>query len=162
MLFSWFGIVAAVIVVGMLFRGFKTGGVAMIGNVASMVVGFVLTAYVVSWLNEYVLVGWSSSHPIAAIVAFVVIFLTVLKLLGLAVSLLNGIFKIVSFIPLVGPANRLLGVAVGLAEGLLIVLLIVYGIALFLTSFIQPTGLTYELGLSFMRNLSLFFPSIPL
>ena len=160
--FSWFDIVALVIVVGMCFRGWKQGGVTMIGNLASTVVGFVATAYIVSWLNEHVLVGWSASHPIFAIVGFVVIFLFVVKLLGLAVALLDTMFKIVSFIPLVGPANRLLGVAVGLAEGLLMVVLVIYAITLFLLAYVQPTGLTYGLGLSFMRQLSLFFPSIPL
>lgn len=160
--FSWFDIVALVIVVGMCFRGWKQGGVTMIGNLASVVVGFIATAYIVSWINAYVLVGWSSSHPILAIVGFIVIFLLVTKLLGLAVSLLDTLFKIVSFIPLVGPANRLLGVVVGVVEGAFLILLVVYITATFLTALVTPSGPTYDIALHVARSLSLIFPSIPL
>lgn len=162
MSFTWFDIVALVIVIGMCFRGWKQGGVTMIGNVARVIVGFVVTAYAVAWLNEHVLVGWSSSHPIAAIIGFIFIFLLVVRLLGLAVALVNGVWKVVSFIPLVGPANRLLGLVVGLVESAVLILLVVYVSATFLTSLVIPSGPTYETALHIARSLSLFFPSIPL
>lgn len=160
--FSWFDIIALVIVIGMCFRGWRQGGVVMAGSALSVVVGFVATAYVVEWLDTHILLGWSSSHPIAAIIGFIFIFLFVIKLLGLIVALLNTMFRIVSLIPLVGPANRLIGAVVGIAEGALIILLVVYAIATFLTSLVIPSGQTYETALHVVRSLSLFLPSIPL
>lgn len=159
---TWFDILAVAVVIGMSVRGWRAGGVMMLGRVASIIIGFVLTAYLASWINEHWLVGWSASHQVWSVVGFVALLLIIMKLLAIAVSILNSAFRIVSIIPLVGPLNSIIGALVGLANGVIIMLFVVYIFALFLTSLAQPSGVTYEYGLALMRNLSLFFPSIPL
>lgn len=127
MIFNAVDIVAAVILLGTAIGGWRAGGIVMVGNILSLVAGFVVTAYVFSWLSGLPMFeNWHTNHPIFTVMAFVIVLSIVVKLLRLVVALLNQLYRIIALIPLLGPANRLIGAAVGAAEGALVLLVMVY------------------------------------
>lgn len=108
-------------------RGWRAGGIVMVGNIASLIAGFVATAYLFHWLSQtQFLMNWHTTHPILTIIVFIFVLGIIVRLLRLVVHLLNSLYKIISVIPLLGPANRLAGAGVGLVEALVVLALATY------------------------------------
>ena len=107
MTFNWIDfIVLAVLAVGAI-RGWRAGFIVMVGNIASLVVGVVATAWIFSMLSSWhVLANWHIGHPIVTVIVFLLILAIVVKLLRLVVKLLNGIYRIISIIPGMGLTQR--------------------------------------------------------
>jgi membrane protein required for colicin V production len=78
-----------------------------------------------AWL-EPILLGNGS---LARIVAFIVIFVLINRLVGLIFYVLNRVFHLVAIIPFTKSLNRLLGALFGFIEGCLVLGLILYFIA---------------------------------
>lgn len=127
MTFNWIdAIVGLVLVVGAL-RGWRAGFIVMVGNIASLVVGVVATAWIFSLLsNWHVLANWHLGHPVVTVIVFLLILAIVVRLLRLVVKLLNGIYKIISVIPGMGLLNGALGGVVGLAQSVVALVLAMY------------------------------------
>lgn len=127
MAFNWIDfIVLAVLAVGAI-RGWRAGFIVMVGNIASLVVGVVATAWIFSLLSSWhVLANWHLGHPIVTVIVFLLILAIVVRLLRLVVKLLNGIYRIISIIPGMGLLNGALGSVIGLAQGAVVLVLAMY------------------------------------
>lgn len=127
MVFNWIDfIVLFVLAVGAI-RGWRAGFVVMAGNIASLVVGVVATAWIFSMLSSWhVLANWHIGHPVVTVIVFLLILAIVVKLLRLVVKLLNGIYRVISIIPGMGLLNGALGGVIGLTQGAVVLVLVVY------------------------------------
>ncbi|MFH1225660.1 MAG: CvpA family protein [bacterium] len=87
-------------------------------------IGIALGAYLAG-LGHAVLGGWLTpiflGHEVAAkIVAFIILFTLINRLVGLLFWVINKVFNIISIIPFLKTINRLAGAILGLAEGVLV------------------------------------------
>jgi len=109
--------------------GFTMGLVQTIGALIGVVVGGWLAGIfyepVGAWL-EPILLGNAIT---ARIIAFILVFTIVNRLIGLAFWIINKIFNLVSIIPFTKSLNRFLGALLGFLEGTLAI-----GIVLYFTS----------------------------
>lgn len=161
-------IVAAIILLGTAIRGWRAGGIVMVGNILSLIAGFVVTAYVFSWLSGLPMFeNWQAGHPILTVVAFIVVLSIVVKLLHLVVALLNQLYRIIALLPLLGPANRLIGATVGAAEGALVLLVMVYLVqnVVFVSSLLPASvnnviasSTTFNMGVFLLDRLQFLIP----
>ena len=106
--------------------GFTMGLVQAIGAIIGIVLGtWVAGLYfepVGAWL-EPILLGQATT---ARIIAFIVIFTLVNRIVGLGFWFVNKIFKIFTIIPFTKSINRILGAILGLIEGVLAIGVIFY------------------------------------
>jgi len=111
--------------------GFALGLVQTIGALVGVVVGAWLAGVfyepVGAWL-EPILLGHGNT---ARIVAFIVVFVLINRLIGLVFWILNKVFNLISIIPFTKTINRLLGALLGLLEGTLVLGLIIYFVSRF-------------------------------
>ncbi|MFA5047810.1 MAG: CvpA family protein [Patescibacteria group bacterium] len=129
MAFTIVDVILIVIVLIFALVGFASGLVQAVGTIIGIFVGaWVASHYFVllgDWLTPIVL-----GHALVAkIIAFIILFILVSRLIGLIFHLLDKAFKIISIIPFLKSINRLGGMLLGLVEGALVVGLIVYVIA---------------------------------
>lgn len=87
-------------------------------------IGIALGAYLAG-LGHAMLGSWLSpiffGHEIAAkIVAFIILFTLINRLVGLLFWIINKVFNIISIIPFLKTINRLAGAILGLTEGVLV------------------------------------------
>ena len=106
--------------------GFALGLVQTIGALIGVVLGAWLAGIyyepVGAWLDP-ILLGQSAT---ARIIAFILIFTLINRLIGLIFWFINKIFNIISIIPFTKSLNRLLGAIFGLLEGTLALGIILY------------------------------------
>jgi len=69
-----------------------------------------------NWLEPYVL----DQENVARVIAFIVIFVIVNRLVGLIFHILNKVFNIISLIPFLKSINRIGGAILGFIEGILV------------------------------------------
>ncbi|NUM25477.1 MAG: CvpA family protein [Candidatus Buchananbacteria bacterium] len=106
--------------------GFALGLVQSIGALVGVVAGTWLAGMyyepVAGWL-EIILLG---NAVAARVIAFILLFTIVNRLVGLAFWLVNKIFNLISIIPFAKSFNRILGALFGLIEAVLAIGTIVY------------------------------------
>lgn len=99
--------------------GFVTGLIQAMGALIGLVAGSWLAGQfyeqVAGWLTPIFL----GNVITAKIVAFILIFTLVNRLVGLLFWMIGKVFNLVSFIPFTKTINRVLGALFGLAEGVL-------------------------------------------
>jgi uncharacterized membrane protein required for colicin V production len=94
-------------------------------SAAGSLVGSAAGVFISSRIYEYpanVLVrvtGWSGNFP--KVVMFVVVFLIVNRLVGLAFQLLDKLLYVFTSLPIISSLNRILGTIFGVFEGILVV-----------------------------------------
>ena len=114
--------------------GFALGLIHTIGALVGVVVGSYLAGVLYepdgSWLEPFFL----GNANTARIVAFIVIFVLINRLVGLVFWLVNKIFHLISIIPFTKSLNRLLGALFGFLEGSLVLGLSLYFISRFTIS----------------------------
>lgn len=157
MSFSWFDIVALVVLGLGLLHGWRAGFIVMVGNLASLVVGVVASAYAATWLSSHW--GWTGVQLIAA---FVVLALVAAKLARLVVWFVDRIWKVISILPLLGPLNRLFGAVIGAVEAAVLLVIVTY---LFMNYWLPNiNGLvdsfTFEVAYNIARRLTLLLPTL--
>lgn len=111
--------------------GFALGLVQTIGALVGVVIGAWLAGVFYeplgAWL-EPILLGHGNT---ARIVAFIVVFVLINRLIGLVFWIINKVFNLISIIPFTKTINRLLGALLGLLEGTLVLGLIIYFVSRF-------------------------------
>ena len=111
LMFSLFDVILILSVFGFTLFGFWFGLIHTFGALVGTVVAAVVAG------QYYTLLPGGAPK----VVAFIVIFLVVNRLIGFVFYLLNRIYKIMSIIPFLGSINRLGGVVFGALEGTMIV-----------------------------------------
>jgi uncharacterized membrane protein required for colicin V production len=111
---------------GFVLYGLWFGVIHMVGAFAGIIIGAVAAGRfyegVGSWIAPFV----NGNVNLAKVIAFVLTFILINRLVGLAFWVVEKIFKIISVIPFLKTFNRLLGAALGLFEGTLVLGLVVY------------------------------------
>lgn len=111
--------------------GFAMGLVQTIGAILGVIVGAWAAGLFYEpfgvWL-EPILLG---NTALARIVAFIIIFVLINRLVGLLFWIINKIFKLFTIIPFTKSLNRLLGALLGFVEGTLVLGLILYFVSRF-------------------------------
>ncbi len=166
MSFNWIDVLVLFILAVGAIRGWRAGFIVMVGNIASLVVGVVVTAWIFSLLSSWhLLANWHIGHPIVTVIVFLLILAVVVKLLRLVVKLLNGIYRIISIIPGMGLLNGALGSVVGLAQGAVVLVLAVYLLLNVVVSSGLITSMTWvpleegSLTLPFIERAAYLLPS---
>lgn len=112
-------LILALAVLGSIGAGIKDGLVHTIGRLVGAVIGFVIAR---SWS-----LGLSGIFAIflpvgtARLIAFVLIFVIITRLVGFGFKLVDGVFKILSVIPFLKSINSILGAIAGLVEGIILI-----------------------------------------
>ena len=126
MLFTLVDLILIVAVLFFVIIGFLMGFISAIGALVGVVAGAWLAGmYFIPfaiWLNPYLL----GNEGAAKIIAFVIIFGLVNRIVSLLFWLINKMFNLISIIPFLKSINRIGGATLGLIEGALITGLVVF------------------------------------
>lgn len=129
--------------------GFWFGAIHMIGAVIGVIIGTIAAGRyndpVADWLTPL----FNGNANLAIVIATFLVFVIVVRLVALAVFLLDKVFKFIAIIPFVKTFNRLLGAGLALIEGSAAL-----GLAFYFASKF-PVGGLLEAS---MRNSTLFKP----
>ena len=98
--------------------GLWFGFIHTLGSLLGTVFGIYLASRYYAVVGEWFaqLVGWNNNFT--KVLFFVVAFVAIARIVGLAFWFLRKVFKVVAFLPFMGMANRILGLAFGVFEGL--------------------------------------------
>lgn len=111
-------IVLILALLGFVGAGVKDGFVHTLGRLVGAVLGFLLARAWSITLGSFLAVvlptGW------ARLVAFILIFVLVSRVVGFIFKLAEGIFRLISFIPFLKSINSLLGAVTGGVEGVVV------------------------------------------
>lgn len=126
---SVFDICLLIIIAGFTLSGLFKGLIKLLGHMVGLIVG----AYVASHFY-LVFYEWGKSlagghDNIGKIVAFIILFVVVTRLMDLIFFLIEKFFNFLAFIPGSKYINNILGAALGLIEGSLFLGLIIYVIS---------------------------------
>ncbi|MFH1522764.1 MAG: CvpA family protein [Patescibacteria group bacterium] len=121
-----FDTILLIILAGFVFYGLFFGLIRTLGSIVGIVVGAWLASryylLVFDWLQD-LFFGFDN---LGKVLAFIILFTVINRLIGFLFSLLNKAFDIISIIPFLKTINRLAGAALGFIEGALILSLILY------------------------------------
>lgn len=131
MAFTLVDVILIIVLFGFIAGGFALGLIRAVGAIVGLVLGTWVAGHyfqpVAAWLTP-ILMG----HDIAAsIIAFLLIFIVVNRLVVLVFHLLDRVFHLIAIIPFLKSLNRLGGMILGAAEGLLTIGIVLYIIAKF-------------------------------
>lgn len=144
MFFTVLDLILILIIFVMVAYGFIMGLIEAVGSLAGLVLGAWLGSVFYqdfgNWLAPYLF----GRKNLAYVVAFVIIYVFVAKLVGLIFWILNRVFKIIAIIPFLKTINRIAGAVLGLVEAVLILGVIL----IFLSHFPFSSWLTSQLARS--------------
>ena len=121
------------------FSGFWFGLIHALGVLVGTIVGVLVAGQYFEWLADLAQPIFGDNENLAKIVAFIVIFIIVNRLVGLLFWLLNKVFKTLSIIPFLKTINRLAGAIFGAVSGIILVaVLLVFGIKFPFAEFLLP------------------------
>lgn len=119
MFFTILDLILLLIVFIFIAYGFMMGLIEAIGSLVGLVLGVwiggIFYKDIGDWLSNFLVI-----KNLSYVVAFVVIYVLVSKLTGLAFYILNKVFKIFTFIPFLKTINRIAGAVLGLVEAVLV------------------------------------------
>ncbi len=135
-------IILILILLGFVGAGMKDGFVHTFGRLVGSVIGFIAAR---AWYLKIAgFVGLLAPSGWANVIAFILIFAIITRLVGFIFTLIDGVFKIVSILPFLKSINSLLGAILGLVEGIILVGGVIYLVLMFK---LEPT-LVHWLSLS--------------
>jgi uncharacterized membrane protein required for colicin V production len=125
---SIFDICLLIILVGFVLNGLAKGLIDLLGRIVGLIVG----AYVAS--HFYLAVfgwGWvknifASHDSIGKVIVFIILFVLVTRLIGIAFKIIEKVFNLIAIIPGSKYLNNLAGAVLGFLEGALFLGLIIF------------------------------------
>jgi uncharacterized membrane protein required for colicin V production len=115
-----------VVLGGFVLAGFWFGLIHMIGALLGLVLGTFLSSRFFEPLAQWLFSISDVNINLLRIVSFLFLNVFIVRLIGIAVHLIDKVFKVISIVPFMKTFNRLLGAALGLVEGVLVLGLLVY------------------------------------
>lgn len=126
-----FDLILLFIIGGFGLFGFWFGFLHTLGSLLGMLLGaFIASNYYQiagAWLEG--ITGWGGN--ISNVIIFILLFVIINRLVGIAFWLFNRAFKIISIVPFLKSINRLLGLIFGILEGAITIGFIIYFIERF-------------------------------
>lgn len=112
-------VILALALLGFVGAGVKDGFIHALGRLIGSILGFVAAS---AWsvkmagaLSIFMPIGW------ARFLSFLVIFILITRLAGLAFALVDGVFRVISILPFLKSINNLLGGILGFFEGTILI-----------------------------------------
>ena len=122
----YFDIALLLIIFGFGVVGWRFGLVHALGSLAGTILGVYLAsrwyAPVADWIINTT--HWSSNF--SRVVVFIIVFLIINRVVGIAFFLINKALSIITRLPIIHGINKLLGFGFGIIEGVLVVGIILY------------------------------------
>jgi len=131
MTFTLVDVVLIIIFFGFVFGGYVLGLIRAVGAIVGLGLGTWVAGHYFMPAAERLAPFLGGNSSLANIIAFLLIFIIVNRLVVLAFHLLDHAFHLISIIPFLKSLNRIGGVILGAAEGLLTLGLVIYIIAKF-------------------------------
>jgi uncharacterized membrane protein required for colicin V production len=133
---STFDSILLLFIAGFVAAGFFAGLFQTLGSILGTFLGYFVAirnyADLAAWLEP----AFAKNHSAASVVAFIIIFLLINRLVGLVFWVLSKAFQWLRFIPFYSIMNRIAGALLGLIESFIVI-----GIVLKTAgSFIGPSG----------------------
>ena len=114
---NWLDILILLSILGYVWGGFMTGLIQSIGGLVGLFVGTVVASRTYDHFGNLLAALFRGNGVVGDIVAFILIFLIVSRLIGLAFFLVNKMFNFIAIVPGMKLMNRLGGALFGLIEG---------------------------------------------
>lgn len=134
-------LVLAFILLGFVGMGLKDGFVHTLGRFIGSILGFIAarawSIYLVGIFGIFMPAGW------ARIIAFILIFVLITRVVGMAFKLVDGVFEIIKILPFLKSIDKLLGAILGTVEGVIMLGGVIY---LVLTFHLSPTLINWFAG----------------
>ncbi len=124
-----FDVILLLVLFGFTFFGLFYGLIQSLVSLLGMFLGIFMAGRLYEGLGGWLeFVFWGNDN-LAKIVAFILIYIIVAKLVQFVFYIINKIFKIISIIPFLKTINRLLGALLGFIEGSLFIGVALYFLA---------------------------------
>lgn len=111
---------------GFAFTGFWFGFIHMLGSFVSIVVAAVVSGKYFDFVAAKLSFLFGGYNNLGRVVAFILLFLLVTRLVGFVFWVIDKLFHILAFLPFMKTLNRLGGAALGAVEGLILTSLSLY------------------------------------
>jgi len=146
-MFSLVDVVIILIVSAFVFFGFFFGLVHTLGSLVGTIIGMAITSRLIGPAFDSVgfLFGGGAAGKI---ILFILIFLLISRLIGIAFWLIGKVLGLLAWIPFAGMINRVLGALFGLIEGILVVAVVTY----FALQYLPPDALKTAIEHSLMAK----------
>ncbi len=113
-----FNIVLLLILLAFIGLGLKDGFIVSLGRIVGAIIGFVAAR---AWyVAASPLLSWLLPESWSKVIAFLLIFMLVDRLLGWVFGALDKTYNFIAMIPFMKSANHLIGAIVGFIEGIVI------------------------------------------
>ena len=164
---SIFDISLLVILVGFIFNGLAKGLIDLLGRVVGLIVGAFVASHFYLAVFEW---GWvknifASHDSLGKVIIFIVLFVLVTRLIGVAFKIIEKVFNLIAIIPGSKYINNLAGAVLGFFEGALFLGLIIFVVSRYalITDFL---GLSAQLQSSvvspvLLKIVNLILPILP-
>lgn len=131
MTFTFVDVILIIIFFGFVFGGFALGLIRAVGAIVGLGLGTWAAGHYFMPFAERLTPFLGGNTSIANIIAFLIIFTIVNRLVVLIFHLIDKAFHIIAIIPFLKSLNRIGGVILGAAEGILTIGILIYVIAKF-------------------------------
>lgn len=118
---SWLDLLIVLSVFGYVWGGMLTGLIQSVGGLVGLFLGGLLASRYYEPFSGLIRPVFAGNDILAKVFAFIIIFLIITRLVGLAFYLVNRIFNFMAVIPGLKMLNRLGGAVFGFLEGALFV-----------------------------------------
>lgn len=118
---SWFDLLLLASVFGYVWGGFWTGLIQSIGGLVGLFLGEIIASRYYVHFSSAVAPVFNANQILAKVFAFILIFMIVSQLVGLAFTVVNRIFKFIAIVPGLKLLNHLGGAIFGFLQGALFV-----------------------------------------
>src|SRR3989338_796042 len=108
-------IILLIIILGAFIYGWQTGLIKAIGSLIGLVVGIILASRYFELVADWFLPLFKQNENLAKIAGFLAIFLSANIIIGILVTMLQGIFKIIPFLTTI---NRLAGAVIAIVAAI--------------------------------------------
>lgn len=126
-----FDVILLIILLGFILFGIFFGFIHALGSLVGVVAGAWVAGHYympfADWLTPFL----AGNEMWAKVIAFLIIFTLVNRLVGLIFHIIGKVFNIVSIVPFLKSINRLLGAVLGFFEGVLVIGIAIYIISQF-------------------------------
>jgi len=121
-----FDVILLFILFGFLYGGLFNGLIKSLGAILSIIIGASFASFF--YLKLFVVIGgfFGPFENIGKSVCFILMFLLIGAVVGIAVKIVDRAYNLISFIPFLKTINRFAGAILGLFEGVLVLGLILY------------------------------------
>lgn len=118
---NWFDIILAVSLFGFVWGGLVTGMIQSIGGLVGLFLGQLLASRLYEPFSRVIEPLFNGNAVVAKIASFILLFLLITRLIGLAFFFIEKMFNLIAIFPGIKSLNRLGGAILGFLEGALFI-----------------------------------------